>query len=91
MIYLQQMIETPVDSPAYWKLRIRLNFYLAIETIRIKKGWTKKHLATYLSMKPEDIDKIPTGDYDPTIGKVVDICLAIGLVPDMYFTENQQK
>ena len=81
MIKQNQLLETP----EYWFERIQNLLYEAVIQYLEEENMTQTQLAEKLGVSKGYISQILNGNYNHSLKKLVEISLAVGVVPDIQF------
>ena len=90
MITNKELIETP----EYWITRIQLDLYTQLQNYMKENGLNRTQLAEKLGVTKSYVTQILNGDFDHRLSKLVELSLAVGLIPKMEFipkTEYYEK
>lgn len=74
-----------LTTTEYWTTRIQLDLYSHLQDYMKKNGLNKTQLAQELGVTKSYVTQILNGNYDHRISKLVELALAIGLIPKMEF------
>lgn len=72
-------------EPEYWTTKIQLDLFEKVARYMEEKGMTRKDLAEHLGVSRSYVTQLLNGDADHKLSKIVEISLAMGLVPKMEF------
>ena len=81
MITNKELIETP----EYWITRIQLDLYTQLQNYMKENGLNRTQLAEKLGVTKSYVTQILNGDFDHRLSKMVELSLAVGLIPKMEF------
>ena len=81
MITNKELIETP----EYWITRIQLDLYTQLQNYMKENGLNRTQLAEKLGVTKGYVTQILNGDFDHRLSKMVELSLAVGLIPKMEF------
>lgn len=74
-----------LESSEYWTVEIQMQLFKLIQQYLIENKMSRKELADKLGFSKGYISQILNGNYDHKISKLVELSLAIGLVPRIEF------
>lgn len=69
----------------YWTTRIQLDLYSHLQDYMKRNSLNKTQLAQKLGVTKSYVTQILNGDFDHRISKLVELSLAVGLIPQMEF------
>jgi transcriptional regulator with XRE-family HTH domain len=69
----------------YWLVGIQLDLYAQLEAYMKENGMNRTQLAEKLGVTKGYISQVLNGDFDHKISKLVELSLAIGLVPTISY------
>lgn len=76
-----------MKSPEYWTASIQMELYRQIEAFMKEKNFNKTQLAEYLGCSKGYITQLLSGDFDHKLSKFIQLSLAIGKIPEFFFTD----
>ena len=71
----------------YWLTKIQNELYAHLEQYRAKNNWTRTQLATHLGFSKGYLSQILNGDFDHKLSKLIDLSLAVGVVPNLHLQD----
>jgi transcriptional regulator with XRE-family HTH domain len=71
----------------YWLTKIQNELYDRLEQYREKNNWTRTELANHLGFTKGYLSQIMNGEFDHKLSKLIDLSLAVGLVPNLHLEE----
>ncbi|MBH8567561.1 helix-turn-helix transcriptional regulator [Microvirga sp. STS02] len=74
-------------SREYWLTKTQNELYDNVEQFLERKGWTRTQLADHLGVTKGYVSQILNGDFDHKLSKLIDLSLAVGVVPNIKFQE----
>jgi transcriptional regulator with XRE-family HTH domain len=74
-------------SREYWLAKIQSELYNCVEQYLERQGWTRSQLAEHLGVTKGYVSQILNGDFDHKLSKLIDLSLAVGVVPNIKFQE----
>lgn len=74
-----------LETPEYWTTRIQLDLYSHIQEYMRMNGLNRTQLAKKLGVTKGYITQVLNGDFDHRLSKLVELSLAVGLVPKLEF------
>lgn len=74
----------------YWTTRIQMDLYSHLQDYMKKNGLNKTQLAQELGVTKSYVTQILNGDFNHRISKLVELSLAIGLIPKMEFVPQTE-
>lgn len=74
-------------SREYWLTKTQNELYDNVEQFLERKGWTRTQLAEHLGVTKGYVSQILNGDFDHKLSKLIDLSLAVGVVPNIKFQE----
>lgn len=72
-------------TPEYWTTKIQMELYSHLQDYMKKNGLNKTQLAQKLGVTKSYVTQILNGDFDHRISKLVELSLAVGLIPQIKF------
>lgn len=79
--------EQLLKSVEYWQGEIQLNLYTLVEEYLQNNNISRVQFAEMLGVSKGYVSQILNGDFDHRISKLVELCMAIGKVPRVTFTD----
>lgn len=77
-------------SREYWLTKIQNELYASVEQFLEQKGWTRTQFADHLGVTKGYVSQVLNGDFDHKLSKLIDLSLAVGVVPNIKFQEAEQ-
>ncbi|NLE62945.1 MAG: helix-turn-helix transcriptional regulator [Bacteroidales bacterium] len=77
--------EELLKSPEYWISKIQIELFNELEQYMKKNNLNRTKLAEKLGVTKGYITQVLNGDFDHRLSKLVELSLAIGLVPNVKF------
>ncbi len=74
-----------ISSREYWIAKIQLDLFNQIENYMTEHHLSRTQLAEKLGVTKGYVSQILNGDFDHKISKLVELALAIGLVPTVQY------
>lgn len=74
-----------IQTPEYWVEQIQNRLFEQVESYMEKQELTQTELAEQLGVSKGYISQILNGNFNHTLKKLVNISLAVGVVPDIQF------
>lgn len=74
-------------EPEFWTANIQLALFDKVARYMEEKGMNRKDLADHLGVSRSYVTQLLNGDADHKLSKIVEISLAMGLVPKMEFED----
>lgn len=74
-------------SKGYWTAEIQMELFREIEEFMSKNNMNRTQLAEHLGCSKGYVTQLLSGDFDNKMSKFVELCLAIGKVPMVSFTD----
>ena len=74
-----------VSSNGYWIAKIQLDLYEQLEAYLQENNMSRTQLAEKLGVTKGYVSQVLNGDFDHKISKLVELSLAIGLVPTIRY------
>ena len=74
-----------LSSQGYWIATIQLDLYTQVEAYMKVNGMNRTQLAERLGVSKGYVSQVLNGDFDHKISKLVELALAIGLVPTVQY------
>jgi transcriptional regulator with XRE-family HTH domain len=71
----------------YWLTKIQNELYACLEQYRAKNNWTRTELASHLGFSKGYLSQILNGDFDHKLSKLIDLSLAVGVVPNLHLQD----
>lgn len=75
-------------SSGYWTAKIQIDLFNEVEKYMKRNNLNRKQLAEQLGVSKGYITQLLNGDFDNRISKLVELSLAIGVIPDIHFKET---
>lgn len=72
-------------TPEYWTTRIQMELYNQIQNYMVENDLNRTQLAQELGVTKGYVTQLLNGDFDHRLSKLVELSLAVGLVPKMEF------
>ncbi len=79
-----------VQTPEYWVEIIQNRLFREVQHYLDQKQLTQTQLAEQLGVSKGYISQILHGNFNHTLKKLVEISLAVGVVPDIHFKNTQR-
>ena len=79
--------EELLKCPEYWVAQIQCELYRRIENYMREHHMNKAQLAEHLGWSRGYVTQLLNGDFDHKISKLAELSLAMGLAPQINFTE----
>ena len=79
-----------LQSPEYWTTKIQLELFSQMEGYMKENNLNRTQLAEELGVTKGYISQVLNGDFDHRISKLVELSLAIGVIPQIYFEAIEQ-
>ena len=79
-----------LSSKEYWLATIQLDLYAQLEAYMKENGVNRTQLAEKLGVTKGYVTQVLNGDFDHKISKLVELSLAIGLVPRLNYKPLEQ-
>ena len=73
------------STPEYWTTRIQLDLYTHLQNYMTENGLNRTQLAQKLGVTKGYVTQVLNGDFDHRLSKLVELSLAVGLIPKMEF------
>ena len=87
-----------IETSEYWTTRIQLDLYSHLQEYMKVNGLNRTQLAQKLGVTKGYVTQVLSGDFDHRLSKLVELSLAVGLIPKMefvpkvdFFEENMPK
>ena len=74
-----------LETPEYWTTRIQLDLYSHLQDYMRVNGLNRTQLAQKLGVTKGYITQVLNGDFDHRLSKLVELSLAVGLIPQLEF------
>lgn len=74
-----------LETPEYWTTRIQLDLYSHLQVYMKENGLNRTQLAQKLGVTKGYVTQVLSGDFDHRLSKLVELSLAVGLIPKMEF------
>jgi transcriptional regulator with XRE-family HTH domain len=75
--------EERIKSPYYWVGKIQLQLFRAINEYLEANDMTRKEFAEQLGVSKGYVSQILNGNFDHKLSKMIELMLAIGMVPSL--------
>ncbi len=72
-------------SSEYWKAKIQIDLFNQVRVYMEENNLTRTQLAEKLGVSKGYITQVLNGDFDHRISKLVELSLAVGVIPDIKF------
>lgn len=72
-------------SKAYWLSHVQNKLYAAVERFCRARGWQPQQLVEHLGYSKGYVRQVMNGDFDRRLSKLIELSLAVGMVPDLQF------
>lgn len=82
--------EELLKNPSYWTAGIQMELYRQIEQFMSIHQMNKTQMAEYLGCSKGYVTQLLNGDFDHKLSKFVELSLAIGKIPQIYFKEVEE-
>ena len=79
-----------LQSPEYWTTKIQLELFSQMEDYMKENNLNRTQLAKELGVTKGYISQVLNGDFDHRVSKMVELSLAIGVIPQIYFEAVEQ-
>jgi transcriptional regulator with XRE-family HTH domain len=77
--------EKLIQTPEYWMETIQNELYRQVKKFLDEKGITQTQLAKNLKVTKGYISQVLNGNFNFTLSKLIELSLAVGVVPDLEF------
>ncbi|HEY1045094.1 MAG TPA: helix-turn-helix transcriptional regulator [Bacteroidia bacterium] len=77
--------EELIRTKAYWMTIIQNDLYAKVEQYMINKGINRTQLAAELGVTKGYISQVLNGDFNHSLGKLIELALSVGVVPQINF------
>ena len=74
-----------LETPEYWTTRIQLDLYSHLQDYMRANGMNRMQLAQKLGVTKGYVTQVLNGDFDHRLSKLVELSLAVGLIPKLEF------
>jgi len=74
-----------LSTPEYWITRIQLDLYAMIERYMKNNNLSRTELAHKLGVSKGYISQVLNGDFDHRLSKLVELSMAVGMVPQISY------
>lgn len=74
-------------SKGYWTSELQMELFNEIEQFMDRNNMNRTQLAEYLGCTKGYVTQLLSGDFDNKISKFVELCLAIGKIPQITFKD----
>lgn len=78
-----------IETPEYWTTRIQLDLYSHLQEYMKASGLNRTQLAQKLGVTKGYVTQVLSGDFDHRLSKLVELSLAVGLIPKMEFVPKK--
>lgn len=78
-----------LETPEYWTTRIQLDLYSHIQEYMRMNSLNRTQLAQKLGVTKGYITQVLNGDFDHRLSKLVELSLAVGVVPKIEFVPKE--
>jgi transcriptional regulator with XRE-family HTH domain len=82
--------EALVSSKEYQMVKWQMSIYQMIKGYQEKQGLNQSELAEYLGVTKGYISQILNGNFDHKISKVIELSLALGMIPHLSFEPSPE-
>jgi transcriptional regulator with XRE-family HTH domain len=79
-----------LQSPIYWTTKIQIDLFNQMELYMKENNLNRTKLAEKLNVTKGYITQVLNGDFDHRISKLVELSMAIGVVPRVNFESMDQ-
>lgn len=79
--------EELIKSPEYWTTKIQLDLFNEMENFMKENNLNRTKLSQLLGVSKGYLSQVLSGEYDHRISKLVELSLAIGMVPKVEFCD----
>jgi transcriptional regulator with XRE-family HTH domain len=83
--------EELINSPEYWLAKIQIDLFNRVDKFMKENKLNRTNLAEKLGVTKGYISQILNGDADHRLSKIVELSLAIGLVPHIQFEKIEDE
>lgn len=80
--------EELIGTPEYWTTRIQLDLFNHIQNYMQENGLNRAQLAHKLGVTKGYVTQVLNGDFDHRLSKLVELSLAVGLIPQLEFVSK---
>jgi transcriptional regulator with XRE-family HTH domain len=80
-----------LNSKEYWLSKIQIDLFNEVNHFMEEKGLNRTQLAERLGVSKGYVSQIMNGDSDHRLSKLVELSLAIGLVPRLSFEQLEKN
>lgn len=80
-----------LNSKEYWLSKIQIDLFNEVNRFMEEKGLNRTQLAERLGVSKGYVSQIMNGDSDHRLSKLVELSLAIGLVPRLSFEQLEKN
>lgn len=77
--------EELIRTKSYWMTIIQNDLYAKVEQYMIDKGINRTQLASELGVTKGYISQVLNGDFNHSLGKLIELALSVGVVPQINF------
>lgn len=82
--------EELIKSPEYWTAGLQMELYRQIVEFMENNHMNKTQLADYLGCSKGYVTQLLNGDFNHKLSKFVELSLAIGKIPEVYFSDMDE-
>ena len=79
-----------LSSKEYWRSKIQIDLFNQVSDYLEKNNMNRSELAKKLGVTKGYVSQILNGDSDHRLSKIVELSLAIGLIPDLRFKNLEE-
>lgn len=76
-----------LKSKGYWTSELQLELYRKIEEFMKQNHMNRTQLAEHLGCSKGYVSQLLNGDFDNKMSKFVELCLAIGKIPEVTYID----
>src|SRR6056297_4094432 len=80
-----------VKNKGYWLDQIQNEIYFQLQNYMENENLNQKGLADRLNVSPSYVSQILNGNFNYGIGKLIDLALAIGMIPKVQFVSIEDE
>ena len=80
-----------LKEPAYWITLIQTELYNCAMNFMKRTGKNRTQLAEHLNVSKGYVTQLLSGDYNYSLTKLVETCMAFGYVPKVSFTSLEEE
>ncbi len=81
--------EKLLETPEYWTTRIQMDLYTHLQDYMKENGLNRAQLAQKLGVTKGYVTQVLNGDFDHRLSKLVELSLAVGLIPQLEFVPKK--